>query len=506
MKKFIQNIRKKWITKTIMTLLLIAIIVAAFIGINILVKKLNLSNIDVTKEKIHTLSDESVNKTNNVKTDVTMFCIGLNEYEKVFNILDQYTRINEKVKYEKIENVTDRPDLVSKYGLTEETQAIIVESGERSKVLTTTDLYTYDYNTYEEIDLTEEAITNAVMDVTIEEKPQIYFLTGHNNYEIDTYMSSLKLYLTNEANEVQNLDLLVAGAVPEGCDVLVITALKEDITAFEKEEILKYINNGGKMMILTDPLFITEPYANFNEILNVYGVSIQTNGVIFEQDADKMLADAPELIRPVVNEESEITKYLASDIGTCFIDSTKLNFIDDQQLQDNGITVENLVTAGENAFLRTNLNLTTYSKTDEDQDAGNSVLGALITKKFASAEETNNEVSEGEEQIEEVSEDAIKSQLIIFANNIFATDVQIPLSSTQQLVGIQFYNNKDLVLNSISYLANRQDTLTIRKNTSAVTYTATDLENKIIQGIIIAYPILIVVVGIVVWQVRRRKK
>ena len=58
------------------------------------------------------------------------------------------------------------------------------------------------------------------------------------------------------------------------------------------------------------------------------------------------------------------------------------------------------------------------------------------------------------------------------------------------LVGIQFYNNKDLVLNSISYLTNRKDTLTIRKNMSSVTYTATELENRVIQAIIITIPII----------------
>lgn len=39
----------------------------------------------------------------------------------------------------------------------------------------TTDLYTYDYSTYEEINTTEQALTNAILDVNLE-KIQKYIL------------------------------------------------------------------------------------------------------------------------------------------------------------------------------------------------------------------------------------------------------------------------------------------------------------------------------------------
>ena len=40
----------------------------------------------------------------------------------------------------------------------------------------------------------------------------------------------------------------------------------------------------------------------------------------------------------------------------------------------------------------------------------------------------------------------------------------------------------------------------------AVTYTATETENRIILTIIFAIPLVIIVAGIIVWQIRRRKK
>ena len=71
---------------------------------------------------------------------------------------------------------------------------------------------------------------------------------------------------------------------------------------------------------------------------------------------------------------------------------------------------------------------------------------------------------------------------------------------------IDLYNNKDVILNSISYLTERTDTITIRKTNEQESYTVTEQEDAIIKTIIFAVPVIIIGIGIVVWQVRRRKK
>ena len=68
------------------------------------------------------------------------------------------------------------------------------------------------------------------------------------------------------------------------------------------------------------------------------------------------------------------------------------------------------------------------------------------------------------------------------------------------------HNNADMILNSASYLNEREDTITIRKNSEEVTYTVTEQQNIVIMTIIFAIPVLIIILGIIVWQVRRRKK
>ena len=95
-------------------------------------------------------------------------------------------------------------------------------------------------------------------------------------------------------------------------------------------------------------------------------------------------------------------------------------------------------------------------------------------------------------------------KLIIYGENYFISDYQ--LTQSTQTPMIAYRQNKDLVLNSIAYLADREEDITVRKSTGAVTYTATEQENKIILAIITFVPLLIIVIGIIVWANRRRKK
>ena len=56
----------KWLSNTLLTILLMAIIVAIVIALNIFLDKTNISDIDLTKEKLYSLSEESKEKIKNI--------------------------------------------------------------------------------------------------------------------------------------------------------------------------------------------------------------------------------------------------------------------------------------------------------------------------------------------------------------------------------------------------------------------------------------------------------
>lgn len=482
-KKSSNEVIKKWLSKTSLTIILIAIIIGAYVVINLLTEKANLSDIDLTKDKIFTLSETSKTIIHNIKQDVEIILVKMDTYsQSVVDFAYKYKKENDKIKITEVSNVTKYPELTAEYNLTENTYEIIVRSGKEEKIISTSDLYTYDYSTGKEKDLTEEAITNALLSVTTENKPKLYFVSGHND-NLEYYLTDFKKSLEDEANTVESLDLLTTAKVPDDCSALVITTLNNDLKTVERDAILKYIKAGGKIILFTDANVAKTNMPNFQKVLDEYGVSI-SEGIMIEQDTSKMLSGSPSAIIVTVNEGSSVTDKINMSMNACFINSGKINLADDEKMEKLGVTSEILATTSDKAFYRSDLSISTTSKVSGDEE-GKAVVGALLTKKI---------------------DDDKTSKLIVYSNNVFITNMQVAINSQYYIYAYELYNNQDLALNSISYLTGREDTILIRKDTEVSTYTVTEKQQIIILTIIFAVPVLIVIAGIIIWQVRRRRK
>ncbi len=479
--KFIQIIKNKWLKSITLTLLLVGIIICAYLAINFTVEKAEIADIDLTKEKLYSISQETKDKLRNLDTDITISIY--NMYDSVKELANQYARLNDHIKVEKVEDLTSKTKWKTDYGVTDTSAFIVIATQNREKMLQEYDLFTMDYSTYQQIDITEEAITNGILDVTTTVKPKIYFLTGHNLYS-DTYFQYLQNAFIEEVNEVTQLNLLTAGKVPDDCDVLVITALKEDIKEMEKDRLIDYIKKGGEILLLLDPNLENVKLANFQKVLDEYGVSI-SNGIILEGDTNKMVSGAPNFVISTINNSSSITKNMTMDLNVCLINPGRLTIVSDEDLKAKNVTTEILATVSDKAFYRTDLQASSQSKISSDEDASGNTIAAMLTKQI---------------------NDDTASKLIVFASTVFATNTQIQVSQTYYMYALDFSNNKDIILNSISYLTEREDNITIRKNVETVNYQVTETQNRIILTIIFTIPVLIIVVGIVIWVLRRRKK
>lgn len=471
----------KWLKQTSLTVLLILIIVAVCIGINILVENANLTDFDFTEDKIYSLSEQSKDIAESIDEDVEIILVNMSESQEDY--ANKYNSVNDKIKVEVVNDVTSRPDLTDEYGLTSDSYAIIVKSGDKSKVLSSYDLYTIDYTTYQQKDITEEALTNAIIDVTTEEKPVIYNLTGHNKYSSDYYYYFIQ-DLQDEAYEFNDLDLLTAGEIPEDAAVLMITTLSEDITEAERDAILDYIQAGGKIILFSDPNTTGKEMPNFQDVLDEYGVSI-SEGVMLEQDSSKMLYGTPSAILVTVSPYTSVTQETNMNMNACFMTTGRIDVADSEELEELGVEIETLATTSTESFYRTDYSLESNSKTEDDEDSPSATVGALVKKTID--EETT-------------------SELIVYSNNIFITNLRIAISQEYFSYALDFYNNEDLAMNSIAYLTERDNMITIRKDAEVSTYTVTQEQNTIILSIIFAIPAIIIIIGIIVWVVRRRKR
>ena len=486
--KFIQTIKKKWLINGTKTTILVLIIIAIFIAINLGMQSLELTPLDFTQEQLYTLTDESKEKVKDIDKDVNMYFIGYSSDNSTVDLAKQYEKENERINVEAIEDVNERPDLTQKYGIESGSTGIIIECGEKSKVLTDQDLVTYDTSTYETISIAEEKLTSSIQSVTSDKVPKVYFLNGYSEFSLEQGMYMLNVYLGNEVNEIASLDILSQGNVPDDCDTLVITTPSKDFDDVATNSILDYINKGGNILWLNAAIAEEQDLPNVNKILDTYGIKPFEVGIIRETDTSKMVSESPDLIMPEI-QYSTITEDLYNTTGAVFVNATKIN-IDTDRLEELNVKESDLLLASEGSYFRTNFN-NQQNAAAEGEEAGTFVVGAEMTKTIQAADE-------------EAGTEEIASKLVIYGENYFASDYQ--LSQNSQYAAIQLAYNKDLVLNSIAYLTDREEDITARKDTGTVTYTATEQQDTIIRIIIFTIPALIIIAGIIVWQVRRRKK
>ena len=439
MRKLIEIIKTKWIRDTVLTLALVLILIAVFLLINLVFINLDLTPIDFTAEKLYTLSDESKEQVANIEQNVTLYFFGYDEEDTAVTLAKQYNDTNDKITIQLI-NTSERPDLAAQYGVGTDSQLVAVQSSQRYKIIDSSEMYTFDSSTYQTIDITEQKLTNAILDVTIAQKPQIYFLTGHGEYGIDSSlpMEQLKVYIENDVNDVNSLDLLTSD-MPETCDVLVIANPTSDFTDLETEKIQNYINN--------------------------------------------VLVNSPDLIIPQMT-YNDIVKDLYTDGMIALLDAGKINNVSEEEMESLGVTASPFLQSTDNSFYREDINSDITKKLDTDEE-GPFVLGEILTKQI---------------------DDDTKSTLVAYSNALFATNYTIQLSNSFG-TPITIRQNKDIVLNTIAYLSNREDAIRIRKDVGGVSFqAATESQNRVVLGIIFGVPILIIIAGIVIAIIRKVRK
>lgn len=489
--RFINTIKKRWLISGTNTLLLIAILIAIVILINSAVQSLNLTPIDCTSNKEYTLTNESKDRVKNIGSDVNIYFVGYEDSATQVSLARQYNKTNNKINVEVID-ANERTDIASKYNVTNDSKAIIVENGEKSKTLYSDDLYTYD-SSYQTIDLTEEKITSAILNVTSEKIANVYFLSGYSDYSLEYSggMYYLSSYLKDEVLNYETLDMLVKGSIPDDCDTLVITTPNKDFDELTTNEITKYINNGGKILWLNSSYSETKDLPNVNKILALYGINPFEVGYIYETDNSRTALGYASCIVEDLG-STDIAKKLTNAV---LLNATKIN-VNTDELSNLGVTKEDLISTSSTSYFRKNVS-NTSSGTDGDEQGGFTV-GGIFTKKISTSTET-------EENTDENSDDnGISSTLVIFGDNNFISDIQITSQTNPMLI---LANNKDLMLNSIAYLTNNDEDITIRKDyTKSSDFTPTDGQKEAIVKIIFAVPIAIMLFGLVIWQIRRRKK
>ena len=453
-----------------------AIVIAVLVVINLIVGQIpeKYTQVDVSTQKLYTISDTTVKYLKDMNTDVTIYHIVQSGTDDsvLATLLTRYEEESKHIKVEKKDPVL-YPNFTSQYTSDDVADnSLIVVAGEKSKVISYSDLYEteMDYTTYQTNTTGfdgEGQIDSAISYVTSENLPVIYTLEGHEELELN---SSLTDSLQKANYDVQSLNLLTQDAVPEDTGCLLIATPQKDLSEEETQKIITYMEAGGKVMIFTEYTGTDMP--NLKSVLENYGVTTG-DGVIMEGDTGHYIMQRPYYIVPTID-SSDITSDIKSNNRYVLAPiSQPVKTLSDYR---DTLQISSLLSTSDEAYIKTDVqNMTTYEKEDSDEE-GSFQVGVSVT--------------------EQVDDDNT-TQLVCFGCASLldeATDQQVSGGNTD-LVALGWMCENDAPVIDVTSKSLTMSYLTVPQFDAAYW-------SIIVCGVI---PVVFLLIGTVIWFKRRKQ-
>jgi ABC-type uncharacterized transport system involved in gliding motility auxiliary subunit len=449
-------IRKELSAKKLNTFLTVIMILALVSAVNYIASN-NEYRVDLTRNKINTLSDQTIKVLQNLEDNIhyLAFIDKLSQGSYFKNLMNKYKYYSNKISYEIIdpnrEPLKARSYNISNYG------TVIATKG---KEQTRLDL------------ISEQALSNAIIKLTRTEKKQIYFLTGHQERDIDSddpdSYSELRDLIIGQGYLVDKINLMKTGTMPKKADLLIIAGPKRKFLKGEVDIIIDYIKKGGPVLVLSDPsmpMDKIEPRDNVNKLLSKFGI-LMNNDVIVDPGARLFgLTDA----MPVVQDYDSSSRITAD-----FNEPTIYPFaqsIDSSRVDINKYNVYKFC------------NSSTSSWGELDSKSGNISF------------------NKGRDQ---------KGPLSICLNLIEQKEkgVNIVAFGNSSFVSNKYFShvaNTDIFMNSVSFLLKDDDLLAIRPSSDDA--GKINLPSSPVFALLSVYiiPFSVLIFGLIYWYRRRRK-
>ena len=236
--------------------------------INFLAYK-NDTSFDFTKEKIHTLSDQSLNIVKQFKGKEISFNIYSKraDWERYLNLLNMYKRINNKIVVNAID-VDENPAKTRLNNITENGTLII----------------NYNSKEYRTIIKDELSVTNLLYKILNPQAIKLLYSTGHNELDFNKIegdgLSYLQSKIKNSSFELEMHDL--TNIIPESTSALLIMNPQVSFLESEIENLRNYIHNGGNVIMTLSPQFNNILITELMSLLNEFGIEF-INGLVLDR-------------------------------------------------------------------------------------------------------------------------------------------------------------------------------------------------------------------------------
>ena len=484
--------RKRWLLNGAQLVLLIVVLIVAYYCLYLWMDNNNLPEFDITTNKLHTLSDSSKNVLSQIgDKKITILVYGYDESSSLFELLRQYNRANENITYRLINEENDLAT-VKLYSLSEGYKAIIIKTDDGfEKVIDGSELSTTDYTIGQVVDISEQVITNSILSLVDSHKPVIYFTEGHEEFGASE-LATVRYLLNNESFILNNVNLEITGTVPDDCNILAIISPQKDFTDEEAEAVKEFIGKGGNIFFALGVVDPDKDISNLQSILGEYGVQLE-NGYVLEYAENMSPANYPFVFAPQVSSTNKITADIYTDSYLTLLESARLKFKNDSNLQELNVTKDVIVKSSDESTFIDDLKADSVANAALSAQTGSSDIAATMEKVV------------GKKAAEDGAEEDVMSKLVVCATANFMADAFSQYVSTSYPLSYMG-RNKDFVINSMAYLGDKDYTLTIRKDYATNTYLPTDSQNRIVLTVIFSVPLFIIIAGIIIWKYRKRRK
>lgn len=410
---------------TMYLLVVIAIVSVA----NVLANRYNKSY-DATSNKRYSLSDQTAKIVKGVSQpiDITYYDKTSN-FQSAKDLLDRYSNLSSKVHLQYVDvdkNPNDaRAAGVTKYGTT------VVQIGAKKE---------------DAKSMTEEEVTGAIIRDLKSNTRNICFVTGSGERQIDDTdragLSHFKDLLSKDEYTSKSINLLEKAEVPSDCTVVVVGGPKSDYQQPEVDAIKKYVEGGGRAMLLLDPpLKIGRPTADnetLDKVLQDWGVTADRDLLLDLSPVGQLLGMGPTVAlvstyapHPIVND--------LKGTATGFPLARSLTIKNTDKS-----TVQKLFDSSDSSLATTKLDSASVNPSDPSNKRGPMTIAA------AGVFKTGKENAEGRFVVVGSSSWVANSFISFNGNSDLALDAMNWLSSDEDLISIRPKPQEDRKVNMTS--------------------------------------------------------
>jgi len=313
----------------------------------------------------------------------------------------------------------------------------------------------------------EGQLTSALNYVTTGTEHAIYYTSGHGELQFSSQVQDLMEKISATPTET---NLLMNGSVPEDCELLIINGPTSDLTAEEVTALQNYMSKGGKVMILLAVTDTEQP--NLEAFLQEYGMTVKDG---YAADMQRNLQGNYYWIFPEITAYGDLTEGMETGM----------------LLMPNSRGMEESDPARDTISLQSILETSSegYMVTEESQEQGTYLLGAVATETL---ETSTDESTDSSEDTEEGTESRLT---VLTSNSLIDGDLTSMYGTLENLT--MFMN---LVTANLSDVTN----ISIEPKSLALTYNTMQHVGVLGFVAVIGVPAVFLLGGFLQWR-RRRK-